>query len=43
MSAKKYKKIGKKGSFEAEFSKQDLLLIGNPFEKISAVIDFEMF
>ena len=43
MSTKKYKKVGKKCLFDAEFSKEDLSLLGNPLEKISAVIDFEMF
>jgi IS5 family transposase len=43
MSAKKYKKVGKEGLFDAEFAKQDLSFIGNPLEKISRVIDFEMF
>ena len=29
--------------FDYEFSKQDLSTLGNPLEKISLVLDFEMF
>ncbi len=38
-----YKKQGNKGLFDEEFTIQKLSKIGNPLEKISQVIDFEMF
>ena len=38
-----YKKQGNKGLFDEEFTVQKLSKIGNPLEKISQVIDFEMF
>lgn len=38
-----YKTQGNKGLFDEEFTKEKLSKIGNPLEKISQVIDFEMF
>jgi len=38
-----YKPQGKKGLFDEEFTKERLSSIGNPLEKISKVIDFELF
>ena len=33
----------KKGLFDEEFTKDRLSTIGNPLEKISKVVDFELF
>ena len=38
-----YKKQSNKGLFDEEFTAQSLSKIGNPLEKISQVIDFEIF
>lgn len=38
-----YKQQGNKGLFDEEFTIQKLSRIGNPLEKISEVIEFEMF
>lgn len=38
-----YKSAGKKTLFEAEITMENLSEIGNPLEKITKVIDFEMF
>ncbi len=38
-----YKQKGNKGLFDEEFTIQKLSKIGNPLEKISEVIEFEMF
>jgi len=38
-----YKQQGNKGLFDEEFTIQKLSKIGNPLEKISEVIEFEMF
>jgi len=43
MTAQKYKRTGNKGLFDEQYIYQKLLDIGNPLEKISKVIDFEMF
>jgi IS5 family transposase len=39
----KYRKTGKMGLFDTENQREKLSQIGNPLEKISKVIDFEMF
>lgn len=38
-----YKKQGKQGLFDEEFTQEKLAKIGNPLRKISEVIDFEIF
>lgn len=38
-----YKTQGKKGLFDEEFTKERLSVIGNPLDKISKALDFEMF
>ena len=43
MASKKYKTTGNRGLFDEEETHQKLSDIGNPLEKISKVIDFEMF
>ena len=43
MSRQLYKSSGKKSLFDEQFAVEKLSEIGNPLEKISAVIDFEMF
>lgn len=43
MNNQRYKSIGKKSLFDEQFSADKLAAIGNPLEKISAVVDFEMF
>jgi transposase, IS5 family len=43
MASKKYKTTGNRGLFDEEETYQKLSDIGNPLEKISKVIDFEMF
>ena len=43
MTGQKYKKTGNKGLFDEQETYQKLSDIGNPLEKISKVIDFEMF
>lgn len=43
MVSQDYKATGKKGLFDEEFNIERLSAIGNPLEKISNVIDFEMF
>ena len=43
MKAQIYKKTGNKGLFDDEEIYQKLLEIGNPLERISNVIDFELF
>jgi hypothetical protein len=39
----KYKLTGKRGFFDEQETLATLSLIGNPLEKLSAVIDFEQF
>ena len=43
MSNENYKKTGRNGMFDSEFIQQDLSHLGNPLEKISKVLDFEIF
>lgn len=43
MSLQKYKRKGKKGLFDEQFTIKRLSTIGNPLEKISNVIDFKIF
>lgn len=43
MSIQLYKSSGKKSLFDEQFAIEKLSEIGNPLEKISTVIDFEMF
>jgi len=43
MTSQVYKAKGKKGLYDEQFSIERLSEIGNPLEKISNVIDFEMF
>ena len=43
MTGQKYKKTGNKGLFDEQETYQKLSDIGNPLEKISKVIDFEIF
>ena len=43
MIAQKYKKSGNRGLFDEQENYQKLSAIGNPLEKISLVIDFEIF
>jgi len=43
MQAQKYKKTGHKGLFDEQETYQRLSSIGNPLEKISKVVDFEIF
>ena len=43
MSVFRYKQIGKAGLFDHEEQKAKLSKLGNPFEKLHRVIDFEMF
>jgi len=43
MTAQKYKTTGNRGLFDEQDTYQKLSAIGNPLEKISKVIDFEMF
>lgn len=43
MASQVYKTKGKKGLYDEQFSIERLSEIGNPLEKISNVIDFEMF
>ena len=43
MTSRKYKKTGKRGLFDEQETYLKLSDIGNPLEKISEVIDFEMF
>ncbi len=43
MASKKYKTTGNRGLFDEQDTYQKLSDIGNPLEKISKVIDFEMF
>ena len=43
MSLQKYKRKGKKGLFDEQFTIESLSAIGNPFEKISNVIGFKIF
>lgn len=43
MASLKYKKTGNRGLFDEQETYQKLSDIGNPLEKISEVIDFEMF
>ncbi|MBK5192461.1 MAG: IS5/IS1182 family transposase, partial [Flavobacteriaceae bacterium] len=38
-----YKSTGKKSLFDDQFSAEKLSEIGNPLDKISKAIDFEMF
>ncbi len=38
-----YKSTGNKSLFDEQFAVEKLIKIGNPLEKISAVIDFEIF
>ncbi len=43
MPSQKYKATGNRGLFDKQDTYQKLSDIGNPLEKISKVIDFEMF
>ncbi len=43
MTTQKYKKSGNRGLFDEQDTNQKLSAIGNPLEKISFVIDFEIF
>jgi transposase, IS5 family len=43
LKTKKYKLQGKKGFFDEKFNGDLLIEIGNPLEKLSTVVDFEMF
>ena len=43
MSNENYKKTGRNGMLDSEFIQQDLSHLGNPLEKISKVLDFEIF
>ncbi len=43
MSKQIYKSTEKKSLFDDQFSAEKLLEIGNPLDKISNVIDFDMF
>jgi len=43
MTAQNYKIQGEKGLFDEQFTIEQLSEIGNPLEKISKVIDFELF
>ena len=43
MIAQKYKKTGNRSLFDEQDNYQKLSRIGNPLEKISLVIDFELF
>jgi len=43
MTSQEYKTNGKKGLFDKQFTIERLTAIGNPLEKISNVIDFEVF
>jgi len=43
MSVQVYKAKGKKGLFDEQFTIEQLSELGNPLEKISKVIDFEVF
>lgn len=43
MSKQIYKSTGKKSLFDEQFSAEKLSEIGNPLDKISNVVDFEMF
>lgn len=43
MTSQEYKANGKKGLFDEQFTIERLSAIGNPLEKISNVIDFEVF
>lgn len=39
----KYKKLGSVTLFDAQTTKENLSELGNPLERLSQVIDFEMF
>ena len=43
MSNKNYKKTGKVGFFDTDFTIENLNKLGNPLNKISKVLNFEMF
>ena len=43
MKTQKYKPTGNKGLYDEEFIQDKISEIGNPLEKISSVVDFEMF
>lgn len=43
MKTQKYKTTGNRGVFDAQDIYEKLSAIGNPLERISLVIDFEMF
>ena len=43
MNAKKYKPTGNKGLFDEQETQERLTKIGNPLEKISKAVDFDMF
>jgi len=43
MNKRIYKSTGKKSLFDDQFSAEKLAEIGNPLEKMSKVVDFEMF
>ena len=39
----KYKKLGSVTLFDAQNTKENLSELGNPLERLSQVVDFEMF
>ena len=39
----KYKKLGSVTLFDAQNTKEELSKLGNPLERLSQVVDFEMF
>lgn len=43
MKKQSYKTSGKKGLFDTQFASEQLSEIGNPLERISSVVDFEVF
>jgi len=43
MKKQSYKSSGKKGLFDTQFATEQLSEIGNPLERMSVVIDFEVF
>ncbi|MBT6687398.1 MAG: hypothetical protein HN704_00855 [Bacteroidetes bacterium] len=43
MAIQKYKTTGNRGIFDEQETYQNLCNIGNPLERISDILDFEMF
>jgi len=43
MAIQKYKTTGNRGLFDEQETYQNLSNIGNPLERISDILDFEMF